>query len=211
MNAETPALVVGLDRALAYHDQLRATVARLDAAFASRDLTPRLSAPWRHFTEGIVDHMKIEEEILFPALRAIALGQDPGDADFDTPLHEMQNELDELNTILDALRSAAPEAADLELDLLTMLDELEEHARKEEQILQPAAVAMVAAWRGDGAAPAEEVAEEEPPHHTYHARPTHPPPGFGGHGAPLPGSGDGLLFRVFRRVLRAGLERLDKD
>ncbi|MBK8181018.1 MAG: hemerythrin domain-containing protein, partial [Planctomycetes bacterium] len=126
-----------LDRAIAWHKDLRATITRLDAAFKHWEVSPRLAAPWRHFTEGIQDHLAIEEEVLFPALRALAEGRDPGDADFETPLNEMQFELDELATISDALRNASPEAGELEGDLLTMLDQLDVHGEKEQSVIFP--------------------------------------------------------------------------
>ena len=196
--------VIGADRAEAYHGHLRAEIDRLDAAFSSRDLTPRLSAPWRHFADGLRDHMAVEEQVLFPAIRALAALQDPGEADWRTPLAEMQYELDELRTIFDALRSAAPEAGDLETDLLTLLDALEEHARREEEQLQPAAAELVERWErmrdaGAGVPTQAEAHEPPPPRRPAHAHPQAPFTGDLGGDA-----GDGVLFRVLRRLFRAG-------
>lgn len=196
--------VIAADRAEAYHKHLQAVLDRLDAAFAARDLTPRLGAPWRHFAEGMRDHMRVEEQVLFPAVRALAALQDPGDADWRTPLAEMQFELDELRTIFDALRSAAPEAGDLEGQLLTLLDELEEHARREEEQLQPAAQELVERWQrmhnaAIGQPTTEETDEPAPPPRAPHAHPQAPfTGGLGGD------AGDGVLFRVLRRLFRAG-------
>lgn len=196
--------VVAAARAEAYHHHLRQALDRLDAAFAARELTPRLSAPWRHFAEGMRDHMAVEEQILFPAVRALAALSEPGEGDWRTPLAEMQFELDELRTIFDALRSAAPEAGDLEGDLLTLLDDLEEHARREEEQLQPAAAALVERWEREHAAGAGQRVRADSPEPAPPPRPVHAHPQ-----APFTGdlggdAGDGVLFRVLRRLFRAG-------
>ncbi|MFT4977539.1 MAG: hypothetical protein ACI8S6_003444 [Myxococcota bacterium] len=59
----------------------------------------------------------------------------------------MQTELFEVRTIADALRAAAPEAGEYEVELLVLLDELEEHARRESEELWPAATALIDGWR----------------------------------------------------------------
>ena len=179
-------LIHSLDRAIAWHKDLRATIHRLDAAFKAWEVTPRLAAPWRHFTEGIAEHLQVEEEILFPALRALAEGRDPGRADFESPLQEMQYELDELATISDALRNASPEAGELENDLLEMLDQLDVHAGKEQDVIFPAAVHLVAAWKTGvpEEAPAPLPAAEPTP------RPRSPEPEHS------------VLFRVLRRFAK---------
>lgn len=202
--------VVAVARAEAYHGHLRSALDQLDAAFAARELTPRLSAPWRHFSEGMRDHMRVEEEVLFPAIRALAALRDPADDAWRTPLAEMQFELDELRTIFDALRSASPEAGDQESALLTLLDDLEEHARREEEQLQPAAAALVERWErlraaATGQSTLEERAEPPPPSRPMHAHPQAPfTSSLGGD------AGDGVLFRVLRRLFRAGRRLADR-
>lgn len=207
MNAHPPShdpkatFLQSLDRAVAWHKDLRATIARLDAAFTQWQVSPRLAAPWRHFTEGIDDHLKIEEEILFPALRALAEGQDPGHAEFEGPLQEMQFELDELATISDALRNASPEAGELENDLLTMLDQLDVHADKEQNVIFPEGARLLAAWKTAVRAPAPVPAPAAPV-----AAPT-PAPAPASTPAPQPAppppeDEHGVLFRVFRRLAR---------
>ncbi len=183
----TTTFVHSLDRAIAWHKDLRATITRLDAAFKHWEVSPRLAAPWRHFTEGIQDHLKIEEEVLFPALRALAEGRDPGDADFETPLNEMQFELDELATISDALRNASPEAGELEGDLLTMLDQLDVHGEKEQSVIFPEGARLHAAWKARSS-PAVAPAP------TPRAAPKPTPA--------APEAEHGVLFRVFRRLAR---------
>lgn len=184
----TTAFLQSLDRALAWHQELRATIARLDAAFKRWEVSPRLAAPWRHFTEGIDDHLRVEEEILFPALRALAEGRDPGRSDFESPLQEMQFEIDELATISDALRNASPEARELEDDLLTMLDQLDTHAEKEQNILFPEGVRLLAVWKTGAPAAKEEPAPQ--PAAAPRPEPVRVPPP----------PEHGMLFRVFRRL-----------
>lgn len=184
---QAPSVVQILDRALAWHEHLRASIAKFSSAFDAREVSPRLAAPWAHFVEGMTDHMKVEEQVVFPAIRALALGQDPGSRDFEAPLHEMQFELDEIATIADALRSAAQEAMDLEDDLLELLDELDVHAQKEQDVLFPVASQLVVAWKSGAATPHPDPAPQSS------ARPADEvPPNF-------PGEQPGLLFRVLRR------------
>lgn len=180
-------LVEGLDRALAWHDELRATVTRLERAFSEGAITPRLGAPWRHFVEGMEDHMRVEEEILFPAIRALAEGRDPGAGDFEGPLHEMQFEVDELATLCDALRAAAPEAGAHEAALLDMLDALDVHADREQNALFPAADRLFRAWK----------ATEAPAPTPVRAPAPTPPASAPAASAPSP---HGVLFRVLRRL-----------
>lgn len=191
--SENAALLHTLDRALAWHQVLRDAMVKLGTAFTSREVSPRLSAPWNHFVAGMHDHLKVEEELLFPAVRALAEGRNPGRTDFEAPLQEMQFEMDEIATIGDALRNAAPEAGDLEADLLEMLDQLDQHAAREQEVIFPAAVRLLAAWRtgapGPAAASADRTAAPPPPA----ARPPGPAP------RQSAGHEPSLLFRVLRR------------
>lgn len=153
----------GLDKAIEVHRSLRARLAAVDDAIeALPDTTPRLLAPWSHFVRGMNAHMQQEEELVFPAVRALALGQTPVEG-FEAPLLEMQYEIDEVRILGDALRNAAPDAGPVEPMLLELLDALEEHARMEEERLFPVAVALLEEWDSDTAAteePVEEVAAD---------------------------------------------------
>jgi hypothetical protein len=101
----TSDLNAALDAAVAFHQELLLGCVRLDPALSAAP--DRLSAPWAHFVRGIREHLDIEERVLFPAIRALTVGQDPeGDA-FLGPLRAMQHEADELETISGALRNAA--------------------------------------------------------------------------------------------------------
>ena len=182
----TPTLVTSLDRALAFHVRLRETMSTLDAGFLAANVSPRLSAPWRHFREGMAEHLQVEEEILFPALRAISEGRDPGRVDFETPLQEMQFEVDELATICDALRSASSEAGSLEPLLLDMLDQLDVPAARAAVSIFPEGARVVARWKSGVPEPLPEPAPVEPPPAAHRAAPERP----------------SVLFRVLRGFAR---------
>lgn len=132
-------LAVVCDRALAYHDAARAQLDELGAAVRAGDHDARLQAPWAHFEREVRAHFDEEETVLFPALRALAAGEDPGEGPWRAQLDELSRELDEVRTIADALRSAARDAGALEQPLLDLLDGLESHAEAEGTVLLPAA------------------------------------------------------------------------
>lgn len=144
--------------AMGAHVRIRTTVQSLHDDFAQRDLTKRLSAPWAHFIKGIEEHMKEEEEILFPALLALAEGKEPASDEFLEHLAEMEYERGQVQTIADALRNAAPEAGDREADLLELLDLLDLHAMREEEELYPRGMELVDAWKKRKAAAAPPAA-----------------------------------------------------
>lgn len=140
------------DDAQAWHVTARATLERLDARVRSGTADPRLIAPWAHFTRGIRAHLAEEELVLFPALRELAHGRAPPTETWRQMLDEMERELAEMETLSTALRSAARDAGPLEAELLDLLDDLEVHARVEEQELLPAARRMLAAGTTGAAA-----------------------------------------------------------
>lgn len=206
-------VLAGLDKALAWHVRFKAFLDSMAVDLAGWELTPRFSAPWKHFSEGMRDHLRVEEEILFPAIAALAELREPVSTEFEAPLAEMQFELDELRTIADALRNASGEARHREGELLQILDELEAHAEKEESIIFPAANALLERWnrmKADeaqaavrAAQPADAATQQGAPHaapqqkhvHVHHhvATPSHPPPEQDETARPS------ILFRVLRR------------
>jgi hemerythrin-like domain-containing protein len=144
----TPAphpILAACELALSAHVHLRTELQALDTELAARTLTPRFTAPWAHFIRSLESHLAVEEEAVFPALAAMAAGQTP-ETGYEEPLHGMRYELDEMRTIADALRVAAGEAGPLEGRILTLLDELEEHATKEEERLFPMAMELLERW-----------------------------------------------------------------
>ena len=144
MTADTHPVALACAAALKGHAHLRERIAALDAAIKEGAPGPRLAAPWAHFTREIAHHMEVEEERLFPALIALSKGASHVEEDFAAPLHEMQFEVDEIRTLADAVRVAAPELPLIEVDLVNLMDELEAHAEREEKMLFPAAQALLA-------------------------------------------------------------------
>ncbi|MCK6505420.1 hemerythrin domain-containing protein [Myxococcota bacterium] len=151
------------DDAQAWHVTARATLARLDDRVRSGTADPRLIAPWTHFTRGIRAHLAEEELVLFPALRELAQGKAPPTESWRGMLDDMERELSEMETLSAALRSAARDAGPLEAELLDLLDDLEVHARVEEQELLPAARRMLSAWEAGPPSPRASQAPPEPP------------------------------------------------
>lgn len=135
------------DGAEAWHVECRASLNLLDDLLHHERHPPGLLAPWEHFARGMRTHFEEEEQVLFPALRALARGQAPRGEDFLVLLEEMEQELDEIRTISDALRNAARDGGELEQRILELLDDLEEHARREEEELLPAAKQLVRRWQ----------------------------------------------------------------
>jgi hypothetical protein len=139
----TPTLTERCALAEAWHEDARQTLDFLDPLVRQNTQGVRLIAPWDHFVRGIRGHFAEEEEVLFPALRAVDGGEPPPDGPWQDMLAELERELDEVRTIADALRNAARDAGELERPLLDLLDALEAHAEEEALRLHPAALAAL--------------------------------------------------------------------
>ncbi len=166
-----------IDRALGWHRDLSATIRRLDGAFSQWHVGSALGEPWRRFVEAVTDHMRVEEELLFPGLRALAAGEAPAGEGFEAALDEMRHEIAEVAQICGPLRAVSTEAGELEPDLLELLEQIDAHAEREQNLIQPEGARLLAEWR----------------QRQTHPEPEHAPP-----------TDDGVLFRVLRRLLRAG-------
>jgi iron-sulfur cluster repair protein YtfE (RIC family) len=134
--------------AVSWHMRARKRVDAIQVQIDAQDLSPRFMAPWNHFSQGVLAHFVEEETELFPALLALADGQEPTNVDHLDHLDDMQGELFEIRTIGDALAVATPEAGELEDTIRDLLDELETHAKMEEQHILPPGRALVDAYRG---------------------------------------------------------------
>jgi regulator of cell morphogenesis and NO signaling len=124
-----------------HHAYLRLHMPRLERAFQEARVSPELLRPWRDLVFTMVEHMHKEEEILFPAIQAVARGEP--EMWIEGPMAMMESEHDEIRRIEDELRTRSRLAGPLERDLVELLDDLAEHARKEDEELFPAARAAL--------------------------------------------------------------------
>ena len=142
-----------IEEALHFHGRFRRMLGTVDRKVLEAEPDKRFTAPWAHFTRAMREHFQEEELILFPALEALAEGERVSDVAFAVLLDEMVYELDVTMTLCDAVRSAARDVGDLEQEVLELLDELEEHARLEQEVLVPRARALVDGEQEQKAAP----------------------------------------------------------
>lgn len=123
-----------------HHAFLHRELPRLAAAL--RDAKPQVRVPFGHLCRTMESHMMKEEQILFPAIIALAESGEMSGCGVSGPIAQMCAEHDEIRTLETALRAASRAAGPLENDLLCLLDDLAEHARKEDEELFPAALAL---------------------------------------------------------------------
>lgn len=202
--AETAELAQGiLD---SHHVLLRRELPRLAEALAGAP--PRLRVPFQHLRRVMDEHMAKEENILFPAILALARGEAAGGCGVGGPIAQMMAEHDEIRTLEDALRSASREAGPLEPSLLALLDDLGVHAAKEDALLFPAALELALL----AAQPVIEVDEASPPpRRKAVSAPPVGPPAAGRSIRETQGTCSVCLQRVPAAVMvRAGTVVLDK-
>ena len=135
----TPTQIAALAQSIldTHHALLHRELPRLEAALAKE--SRQLRAPFAHLKSYMDAHMLAEETVLFPAIRALCAGGSAGG--IGGPLAQMFTEHDNVRTLEGALREACRDAA-LENDLLSLLDDLCEHHRKEDEELFPAVLAL---------------------------------------------------------------------
>ncbi len=139
-----------------HHALLHAELPRLDAALVGQSRQVR--APFAHLRRVMDEHMMKEENILFPAILALAERGESSGCGVEGPILQMLAEHDEIRTLEWALREASRDAGVHEAALLAMLDDLSEHARTEDEELFPAALALMAP---EGQVRAEELRRGE--------------------------------------------------
>jgi iron-sulfur cluster repair protein YtfE (RIC family) len=133
MTVKTQATTV-MEYLQADHRQLDGIMEACKAAAASGDL-PTAAARFAEFREGLLRHIRIEEEMVFPAFEgASGLGE-------GGPTAVMRYEHAEIQRLLgltaEILVGAAPDAAELESLRSALVALLHEHNVKEERILYP--------------------------------------------------------------------------
>jgi molybdenum cofactor biosynthesis enzyme MoaA len=160
----TPAEIVALARSIldTHHAFLHHELPRIEAALDGA--SPRVRAPFAHLRRAMEEHMKAEEDLVYPVILGLASSGDPGRRGVAGPIAELEAGHDNIRTLEGALREAARDAGALEGDLLAMLDDLCEHHRKEEEELFPAAIALAAKPVEEAPAPRRKAtAPKSPP------------------------------------------------
>lgn len=151
----TPTEIAALTQSIldTHHARLHRELPRLAVALAPE--SPRVRAPFAHLQRVMDDHMGKEEQILFPAIFQLCMGEGVDGCGVIGPIRQMQHEHDTIRTLESALREAARDAGPLQDDILELLDDLCEHARKEDEELFPAVLALVDTMRKSEADDAE--------------------------------------------------------
>lgn len=98
-------------------------------------------------------HMRKEEQILFPAIQALAEGGDPEGCGLLGPIRQMRHEHDRIRELEQQLRSLSAGAS----SLTALLDDLALHADKEDTQLFPMALELA------GLSPQESEPPAPPP------------------------------------------------
>ena len=114
-----------------HHTYAHRELAILDAELLATVKDPALRRAWSGLSNLFRDHMKKEENVLFPAIKA-------GHTGLDGPVMVMEQEHDQLRSYEKELMRLSSAAGPHERRLLAFLADLTEHARIEEEELFPA-------------------------------------------------------------------------
>jgi molybdenum cofactor biosynthesis enzyme MoaA/iron-sulfur cluster repair protein YtfE (RIC family) len=178
----TPSDVAALARSIldTHHALLKRELPLLEAGLRDADAAVRV--PFGKLVRVLNEHLMKEEAILFPAILALAEGHAVDGCGVHGPIAQMQAEHEVIRALEEELRVERARAGTLGPDLLRLLDDLAEHARKEDEWLFPAAIRLAEAADGARAATNEAARlEPAPPPRRKHvppdARPVTPPPG----------------------------------
>lgn len=120
------------------HGLLRLGFARYEDRVAP---TGRLA--WRAMALTLADHFEVEEGVVLPALRVAAAGGTPEGSDWLGPLQDMQLEGEAVVGLVEDLRRDIAWAEQPDAGVGALLDAVEAHARFEERVLYPLAMAAL--------------------------------------------------------------------
>lgn len=123
-----------------HHALLHRELPRLAAVF--RDQPEELRAPFMRLKQVMDEHMMKEEQILFPLIITLAQGGGNGGCGVEGPIAQMGVEHNAIRLLEDEIRGASSLAGAEEEALMALLDDLSEHARKEDESLFPSALAL---------------------------------------------------------------------
>lgn len=142
-----------------HHALLKRELPRLEAAF--KDAPLGLRQPFERLCRTMESHLMKEEQILFPAIFELCERGEMVGCGLYGPIRQMEHEHQEIRAIEAELRGAARHAGALERDLVALLDDLAEHARKEDEELFPAALTAMEAHSERAAPPPAEDDDDE--------------------------------------------------
>jgi len=134
-----------------HHARLHHELPRFERAFA--DGPTALAQAFSRFARTMEHHLAKEEQILFPAILALCEHGDMVGCGLVGPIQQMRHEHDEIRAMELELRGLAASAGQSRDELVALLDDLAEHARREDEELFPAAIARMEAM-AEGLPPA---------------------------------------------------------
>lgn len=144
-----------------HHALLKRELPRLGDFLRGHD--PAVRIPFAKLRMLLDEHLFKEEQILFPMILALDAGPGGAGCGVDGPIAQMRSEHDLIRGLEHELRRVA-HLADAERGaLIALLDDLAEHARREDEELFPRAILLADAARGQ---PEPEPEPEPPPRAT---------------------------------------------
>lgn len=136
---DTLALAATVRRILdSHHTFLHRELPRLGVALGAE--SKQITAPYAHLHRVMLEHMKYEEETLFPKI--IGILERGEKHDLESLVHDLEHQHEQLEVLADAMRNASRDAGPLEDELLYLLDDLAEHHRLEDEIVFPGAMML---------------------------------------------------------------------
>ncbi len=116
------------------HAKLLGRMAELEARFEAHAVPAELRATWSRLMAVLRQHMAAEETDLYPQILSC-----PAEGELADALTTMSAEHAEIHRLLELLRGGADDFGALRGDTLSVLAEVEEHARVEDKLLTPCA------------------------------------------------------------------------
>ncbi len=180
--------------------QLAQSILDTHHAFLHREMAPLTQAlqtapvatrrRWSELAQILEDHLMKEEVILFPSILALAGGDVSTAMHVMGPIPQMRVDHERIRQIEAELRADAPHAGAGGAALLALLDDLAEHARKEDEELFPGALGLLPGTADLEAIEAAVRAQMPPPRSAPRRAPPPPP-------RPKAGLGRRLIDRLF--------------
>lgn len=110
---------------------------------ALRSAPVEIRQHWAELAQVLEDHLMKEEVILFPSIQALARGDLSTAMHVLGPIPQMKVDHAHIHRLEALLRADAARAGEAGPALLVLLDDLADHARKEDEVLFPAALALL--------------------------------------------------------------------